>query len=665
MENKNNWNVNLNYIIKDDLKTIYGFIPDADQTTTDTNKTDLTVMAIAISSERINTITGNQIELTEFKNLNETQKQLVKRATARLTIHYLTDGMGFLRSSVSISGNGLSSSISPPSEPDYVLMEVYNLLQQANLHTPRKAISSNISCNKDNFNTPSIFDESDTRVITWDSGNKTFLRKQGIIAGTGITIQDVSDTIPKLKINSTGGGNLPEFKSPKETIDITYDKETHIVNSDISNKIEERIFTNKDNRDISQILNDITNQNVLWKHIDYRYVSEVDKPHWAFNFEQYTTATLLPKKYADDKLQNKLIAGTNITINKETNTISATGGKTDLTDYYKKEETNKLLDKKQDKIENLQDKIFNNKDDKDSTTRLFNDVINVGNRTLIYKNKSGPSVTDDNDIPNKKYVDEKIKSLNVIKWKNVGTKESNIKINYDFKVNNLYRVGYCWKNVEKSPIIYMQFLWQGEGAVLASFFKGISGKRITEAYVDLVVISNAIAMDRFNDDEGKIYSLEEELKENTYKITSNTLDITSPSIINIDKPIKINSKSLETNEIEDNCWDIELKDNPTPNPPNPSVPQWKEVAVSTDLVTINYNLKNNKYYRVFYNGLTRDLITNIGKGTHEIKEFYYQDNKDSFILGIFNMMLSVMPMYIKNNGVSLYAGTPWCNLWKL
>ncbi|WP_342217465.1 hypothetical protein [Spiroplasma endosymbiont of Amphimallon solstitiale] len=177
MENKNNidWNVNLNYITKDDLKTIYGFIPDADQTTTDNTKTDFTIMAIAISSERINTITGNQIEVIGFKNLNETQQQLVKRATARMTIYYLTDGMAFIRSSVSISGNGLSSSISPPSEPDYVLMEVYNLLQQANLHTPRKAINNSISCNTDNFNTASIFDESDTRVITWDSGNKTFL----------------------------------------------------------------------------------------------------------------------------------------------------------------------------------------------------------------------------------------------------------------------------------------------------------------------------------------------------------------------------------------------------------------------------------------------------------------------------------------------------------
>ncbi|WP_375317685.1 hypothetical protein [Spiroplasma endosymbiont of Virgichneumon dumeticola] len=123
------------------------------------------------------------------------------------------------------------------------------------------------------------------------------------------------------------------------------------------------------------------------------------------DYSSYLNGTLIPKKYADDKLQNKLIAGTNITIDKD-NKISATGGSS--------------VD---------ENRIFNNKNDKDNTTRLVNDVINVGNRTLIYKNKSGPSVTDDNDIPNKKYVDEKIKSLNVIKWKNVGTKESNIKIN--------------------------------------------------------------------------------------------------------------------------------------------------------------------------------------------------------------------------------------------
>ncbi len=80
-------------------------------------------------------------------------------------------------------------------------MEVYNLLQQANLHTPRKAINNPILCITDSFDTPSIFDESDTRVITWNSGNKTFLQQQGIIAGTGIKIDDVSDNTPKFNIH--------------------------------------------------------------------------------------------------------------------------------------------------------------------------------------------------------------------------------------------------------------------------------------------------------------------------------------------------------------------------------------------------------------------------------------------------------------------------------
>lgn len=286
MENKNNidWNVNLNYITKDDLKTIYGFIPDADQTTTDNTKTDFTIMAIAISSERINTITGNQIEVIGFKNLNETQQQLVKRATARMTIYYLTDGMAFIRSSVSISGNGLSSSISPPSEPDYVLMEVYNLLQQANLHTPRKAINNPISCNTDNFNTPSIFDESDTRVITWDSGNKTFLQKEGLIAGTGIKIDDVSDTIPKLKIH---------------------------VDSNIDSLWE----VNKDNPNFIVPKDD--------KGIDVNGKRIIDVGTPTFLSDATT------KVYVDnllDKKQDKLIAGENIKIDEKTNTISANGG---------------------------------------------------------------------------------------------------------------------------------------------------------------------------------------------------------------------------------------------------------------------------------------------------------------------------------------------------
>lgn len=50
--------------------------------------------------------------------------------------------------------------------------------------------------------------------------------------------------------------------------------------------------------------------------------------------------------------QNKLIAGDNIVINEETNTISAIqGGTPVLDDYYTKEETNELLDEKADVID--------------------------------------------------------------------------------------------------------------------------------------------------------------------------------------------------------------------------------------------------------------------------------------------------------------------------
>ncbi|WP_338959272.1 hypothetical protein [Spiroplasma endosymbiont of Tiphia femorata] len=59
---------------------------------------------------------------------------------------------------------------------------------------------------------------------------------------------------------------------------------------------------------------------------------------------------------------------------------------------------------------------------------------------------------------------------------------------------------------------------------------------------------------------GAILSLEE--LQNTIKV-----DVTPK--------IKINSKSLETNEVEENCWDIELPDNPTPSPNNQ---QWKDVG---------------------------------------------------------------------------------------
>lgn len=79
------------------------------------------------------------------------------------------------------------------------------------------------------------------------------------------------------------------------------------------------------------------------------------------------------------------------------------------------------------------------------------------------------------------------------------------------------------------------------------------------------------------DTGGAIFSLEELKAEDIYEIKSNTLEIKSPEVIDIEKPIKINSKTLLTNEITENEWEINLKENPTPILCPCS--KWKEVGV--------------------------------------------------------------------------------------
>ncbi|WP_338977505.1 hypothetical protein [Spiroplasma endosymbiont of Panzeria rudis] len=519
MENKNNidWNVNLNYITKDDLKTIYGFIPDADQTTTDNTKTDFTIMAIAISSERINTITGNLIEQTGFNNLNDTQKQLVKRATARMTIYYLTDGMAFIRSSVSISGNGLSSSISPPSEPDYVLMEVYNLLQQANLHTPRKAINNSISCNTDNFNTPNIFDESDRRVITWDSGNKTFLQKMSLIEGTGIKIDDVSDTIPKLKIHADSN------------IDSLWE-----VDKENSNFIKPKDFKGID--------------------VNGKRIIDVGTPTF---LSDATT-----KVYVDnllDKKQDKLTAGENIKI--ENNVISANGGSGDsLWNNSSKDVNLKLakninlqgynITKIADPIDKddgtnkkyVDDKIKNFNLTIDKLEPLFdNNVFDIQENKFVVKanfitnilksayikelETTNKGIVDainelhkrvwklEGDFVKiqKELIDDEKKIINNGNWKEVGIiSGKNQFITYDFKPNKEYRLSFTWlpHDINNSVIQFLNFYILKEKtpfSVLQTFYQE------KNADLKLCISNNLIAVLNYNNEkiDNCLYKLEE------------------------------------------------------------------------------------------------------------------------------------------------------------
>ncbi|WP_339038906.1 hypothetical protein [Spiroplasma endosymbiont of Andrena trimmerana] len=163
-------------------------------------------------------------------------------------------------------------------------------------------------------------------------------------------------------------------------------------------------------------------------------------------------------------------------------------------------------------------------------------------------------------------------------------------------------------------------------------------------------------------DGGAIFSFEE-LKENTYQITSNTLDITSPSVINIDKPIKINSKSLETNEIEENNWDIELKNNPTPSPSNQ---QWKEVGTREknkwDNWQITYDFQENKHYRVYYSW-------SIYNPVYTIQEFIITDKKIAGVqIQTFNDSANIVILSVQHAKlITIYSGKGNLkgNVWKL
>lgn len=289
-------------------------------------------------------------------------------------------------------------------------------------------------------------------------------------------------------------------------------------------------------------------------------------------------------------------------------------------DYYTKIETNNLLDKKQDKIDN---KI---NDSSKSVVKAINNnrkgIANVSvnkqdikDNDLETTNKTIVGAINENKSNIDKKQDKKI-------WKEVGTiSNDNQSIKYNFKIDNEYIIGYSWGVVKESGASqYLVFTWKGASTLLTGYYENNSN------YAKIVVNSNEIVINKNNNVAvGYLNVLKEIIKEKTYQITSDTLDITSPSVINIDKPIKINSKSLETNEIEENIWDIELKNNPTPN-----IPWWKEVGeVITDKNNKNQNFikyifKDKTHYRIYISYGDYTSKENNKNYSWQIINFYYQ-----------------------------------------
>ncbi|WP_338987457.1 hypothetical protein [Spiroplasma endosymbiont of Dasysyrphus albostriatus] len=461
-----------------------------------------------------------------------------------------------------------------------------------------------------------------------ETNNLLDKKQNKLIAGTNITIDENN------KISATGGSGESLWEVDSNSPNIIQPKEKRLITAN--------------------------NKRIV-------YIGEP---------EQEKDATT--KKYVDEKIdkkQNKLLLiNENMTYGELKYNKLPTGQFGDdlgiPPNKVIKQWISESVNKKQDKIDNLQDKIFNNKDDKDSTTRLVTEVIktNVGGKTLIYRNN--PVITDDLDIPNKKYIDEKIdKKQDKENWVVIGNRVDNRTWdNFDIQLNKTYRVFITWhRNAPEQNGYPLMLLFKSAKAVGTGTWTLLIGK-IDNKDASLILKADYTKSNKWSlfikceIDGGAIFSFEE-LKENTYQIKSNTLDITSPNVINIDKPIKISSKSLETNEIEENIWDIELKNNPTPIP---SGSNWKEVGTREknkwDNWQITYDFQENKHYRVYYSW-------SIYNPVYTIQEFIITNKKIAGVqIQTFNDSANIVILSVQHAKlITIYTvkGNLKGNVWKL
>ncbi|WP_425380803.1 hypothetical protein [Spiroplasma endosymbiont of Polydrusus pterygomalis] len=316
-----------------------------------------------------------------------------------------------------------------------------------------------------------------------------------------------------------------------------------------------------------------------------------------------------------------------------------------------------------------ENRIFNNKDDKDSTTRLVNEIIktNVGGKTLIYRNN--PNVTDDKDIPDKKYVDDeiiKIKDLikKLVVWKTIGERvDDRTWSNFSPSLNALYRVFLITETSVPLQNGYKEVIFFTSAQAIGTGTRRITTRKISNSDATLNMIYDntkwTLKLDG-GDTGGAIYRLEELKAEDLYEIKSNTLDIKVPEIVDIEKPIKIDSKTLLTKEIRENEWEINLKESPTPIP----YPKWKDVAISLSGNSISsYQLKSNTFYKIFYD-LNPFSTSTFGKTPTQTIEIFWQPQTSSNWVCFLPSLKRISYINIVNNKL-IKLITDQGYLWKL
>ncbi|WP_342266816.1 hypothetical protein [Spiroplasma endosymbiont of Villa modesta] len=304
-----------------------------------------------------------------------------------------------------------------------------------------------------------------------------------------------------------------------------------------------------------------------------------------------------------DKKQDKLIAGTNITID-ENNKISATGGKVDLSDYYKKSVFMKGY--------------FTYKDDRDQL--WINDSSNSSLAiSLLLNNTYGRLETNNKNIVgavneiNKKQVKEN--------WKVIGKSINNRKYgDFNLAFNTLYRVIITWESPPFHQVntrITVEFktgnYLGGNHGIKIFLTKGLINNEECILYLQLLDINKwQLILEGGNEKYANIFSLEE--LQNTVKV-------------DIIQPIKITSHTLKINELKNNEINIELPNTPTPTP---NISQWKEVGeVITDKNNNNQNFikyifKDKTHYRIYISYGDYTSKENNKNYSWQIINFYYQ-----------------------------------------
>ncbi|WP_339046956.1 hypothetical protein [Spiroplasma endosymbiont of Colias croceus] len=503
----------LMFITIEEFKNWKGFNKlEFDDTTTPDNEI---WFAISVASNNIDYLSGFEISkkwpettLTEFTDEIQT-------ATAYYVRFLLTKDSNYIRGQSSISQGGMTYSENNPTDPYFIVPEVFNCLRKIkeypnitgfNLDVlpKRNYFFSNFysNCGEDSPLTRYLelinLKTNDTRVKIYPKNPKHLIGTQLWIDTTGIKSFDNLTTIELFtKYFSNDSMKLVNGKEgqEKKVISATGGNSLWEVNKDNSNFIN-----SKDDKGISA--ND-------------KRIIDVGTP----TFETDSTN----KVYVDtllDKKQNKLIAGTNITID-ENNKISATGGSADLSDYYKKEEVDKKLEDKMNKeqfqyafaintigtkIPNLETtnktiagaineilktkqeiidlmswtKYFNNdyfewKDNKLIVDTNPNSSLGVANELLKINTYGGSLKTSSKSIFGAinelalrvddlltRLTNDEQNMINKEKWKEVGTKININHIKHTFKSNTKYKIYYNFESqssIKKFAFMSKEFLY--------------------------------------------------------------------------------------------------------------------------------------------------------------------------------------------------------------